>query len=88
MAGLDEFYPQSRRPGYDTDDFSRRGYPGQGGRRPLTVPQFESDSGGMFFGSSQPPRLLNLDPSKKRNPDSAEVGPGSADHYAGSSLKL
>ena len=36
MAGLEEFYPQSRF-GAETDDFSRRG-----GRRPISVPQFET----------------------------------------------
>jgi hypothetical protein len=76
MAGLDEFYPQGA-----NDGFQRRGY---GGRRPVTVPQFEADSG--FFGgnSNSNPRLVNLgEPGRKRDSKVAPDGPGTADHYAG-----
>ena len=47
-----------------------------------------TDSGGLLFGgtSKSNPRLLNLDPDKKRDlfsgPDSPD-GSGTADHYAG-----
>jgi hypothetical protein len=46
------------------------------------------DSGGLLFGgnSKSHPRLLNLDPDKKRdlfNGTDSPDGPGTADHYAG-----